>query len=509
MQARIDEILNTETEIVHSDVYIPGETYTGTAYYISNDGNDENDGLTPETAWQTFFKASYELSQPEETRKIQPGDAVFFRRGDTFRATNAPLYISIDGVTISAYGEGDKPIITASSENGSGAEKWKLIYEDATGKRIWQYYRDMNDIARLVMNDGEIITTRIYEYYDENGYISCEDTYWWMQGDMGLTLFDTLLPLEESMTENYTIISRPKRIKETPDYQNYSAPTVGPLYLRCDQGNPGELFESIEFTEYTAHELAVLAADDIVFDNISFRCAGHFYMISNGEWYEYENRLIQNCEFAYGGCTVNKYFDNGGGSYYTVPIGDGIYRVIKNTTIRNNYFHDAMSTTATYERGGDIKSGGYYHVLDNVMVNTMGIRLDSTDVGLKYLDSVIIRGNHIWNTGHLDNGKFAYSEGSVVLFPNNYGECIIEDNLLYGTENGYESNALLNVWYYTEDGDAVPVIRNNTYVQYTERCLGYFSMFWDERSVYMNDTELLTKAAEMIGDTTSEFYVIE
>ena len=53
------------------------------------------------------------------------------------------------------------------------------------------------------------------------------------------------------------------------------------------------------------------------------------------------------------------------------------------------------------------------------------------------------------------------------------------------------------------------MIRNNTYVQYTERCLGYFSMFWDERSVYMNDTELLTKAAEMIGDTTSEFYVIE
>jgi len=510
LQTRIDEILNTETKIVHSDTYIPGETYTGKAYYVSNDGDDENDGLTPETAWQSFFKVSYELSQPEETRIIQPGDAVFFRRGDTFRSFDNRLGISIEGITISAYGEGDKPIITGSSENGSGAEKWKLIYEDETGKKIWQYYRDMHDIARIVMNDGEVITSRVYEYYDESyGYISCEDTYWWMQSDMGLTLFDTLLPLEETMTENHTIVSRPVRIKETPDYQNYSAPTFGPLYLRCDEGNPGELFESIEFTEYTAVELIVLGADDLVIDNISFRCAGHFYMISAGEWYDYENRLIQNCEFAYGGCTVNKYMDNGGGSYYTVPIGDGIYRVIKNTIIRNNYFHDAMSTTATYERGGDKKAGGYFHVLDNVMVNTMGVRLDSTDEGLRYLDSVIIRGNQIWNNGHFDNGRFAYSEGAIALFPNNYGECIIEDNLLYCTENGYESNALLNVWYYTEDGDTVPQIRNNTYVQYADRKFGYFSMYWDDRDVYMNDPNLLTKAAEMIGDTTSEFYVIK
>ena len=31
LQKRIDEILATETEIVRSDVFIPGETYTGTA----------------------------------------------------------------------------------------------------------------------------------------------------------------------------------------------------------------------------------------------------------------------------------------------------------------------------------------------------------------------------------------------------------------------------------------------------------------------------------------------
>jgi len=60
LKARIEEILNSETEIVHSDAYIPGDTFTGSAYYVSIDGDDNNDGLTPETAWATLGKVGYE-----------------------------------------------------------------------------------------------------------------------------------------------------------------------------------------------------------------------------------------------------------------------------------------------------------------------------------------------------------------------------------------------------------------------------------------------------------------
>jgi len=124
------------------------------------------------------------------------------------------------------------------------------------------------------------------------------------------------------------------------------------------------------------------------------------------------------------------------------------------------------------------------------------------------LDAVIIRGNQIWNTGHMDNSKFTYSEGSIVLWPNHYGECIIENNVLYATENGYESNGLLNIWFYEAEGNTVPQVRNNTYVQHADRKFGYFSMCEDQ-DFYMNDPVLLTKTAETIGDTTSEFYIIE
>ncbi|MBQ2782022.1 MAG: hypothetical protein IJE94_02355 [Oscillospiraceae bacterium] len=522
LQADIDAILNTETKIVHSDTYIAGETYTGTAYYVSNDGNDNNDGLSPETAWKTLKKVAEVNGFWGDAPLLKAGDAVFFRRGDVFRmkeigwdpylADEAALHLKVDGVIYSAYGEGEKPIITESTENGSGAEKWNLVYEDDTGKKIWQYYRDMRDVSRLVLNDGEVLTPRVYEYYNENGYTSCEATGWWQHEAEGVTLLDTLLPLEDSMTENLTIISRPVRLEPESHWINGE---VGPLYLRCDKGNPGELYQSIEFTEYQLNGIIQLRASDVVFDNISFRCNGSAYMKSgweSGDWKEIKNTVIQNCEFAYGGCTVTFYREREDGALVVEVQGDGIYNIVRNTTIRNNYFHDGATSSVTYEGDNfDDKdaANGYFRYLDNVSVNTNGIRLDSTADALKYLDSVKVCGNQVWNTGRMDSGKYGYSEGSLVLMPNNYGECIVSDNVFYGTENGHAMNALLDIFLYDfEDaGYTRPQFGNNTYVQYAGRNFGDFLMQGGETWA-MDDPQLLGKAANLLGDTTSQFYII-
>ena len=525
LQADIDAILNTETEIVHADTYIAGETYTGTAYYVSNDGNDDNDGLSPETAWKTLKKVAEVNGFWGDAPLLKAGDAVFFRRGDVFRmkeigwdpylADEAALHLKVDGVTYSAYGEGEKPIITESTENGSGAEKWNLVYEDDTGKKIWQYYRDMRDVSMIVLNDGEIFTTRIYEYYDENGYISCEATGWHMHEDEGIegvTLDDGLHPLEVSLVEDLTIISRPARLEPEVNWVNGE---VGPLYLRCDQGNPGELYHSIEFTEYQLSGIVQLRANTVVFDNISFRCNGSAYMKCSGEsgaWKEIENTVIQNCEFAYGGGSVTHYWEAESGATFVGAQGDGIYNIVRNTLIQNNYFHDSMLPVVTYE-GDDFEDkdtvDGYYHFQDNICVNTMGIRLDSSADALKHLDSVKVCGNQVWNTGRMDNGKYVYSEGSLVMMPNNYGECIVSDNVFYGTENGHAMNALLDIFLYDfEDaGYTRPQFGNNTYVQYAGRNFGDFLMQGGETWA-MDDPQLLGKAANLLGDTTSQFYII-
>ena len=164
------------------------------------------------------------------------------------------------------------------------------------------------------------------------------------------------------------------------------------------------------------------------------KCSGEF-----GAWKEIENTVIQNCEFAYGGGSVTHYWEAESGATFVGAQGDGIYNIVRNTLIQNNYFHDSMLPVVTYE-GDDFEDkdtvDGYYHFQDNICVNTMGIRLDSSADALKHLDSVKVCGNQVWNTGRMDNGKYVYSEGSLVMMPNNYGECIVSDNVFYGTEMG-------------------------------------------------------------------------
>ena len=81
------EILGAKDELV----------IKGTTYYVANDGNDANDGLTPETAWKTLAKVT--------EAELAEGDGVRFKRGDLFRGA----FKTKPGVTYCAYGEGDKP----------------------------------------------------------------------------------------------------------------------------------------------------------------------------------------------------------------------------------------------------------------------------------------------------------------------------------------------------------------------------------------------------------------
>lgn len=133
---RREAIVNTSTEIVWSETFTPGQTYTGAAYYVSNKGSDGNDGLSPETAWATLDRVNQ--------APLQYGDAVFFERGSVWRNTTVETK---EGVTYSAYGEGVKPRICASPENGGDPDLWSLWWEGENGEKIWLYHRDMPDCA--------------------------------------------------------------------------------------------------------------------------------------------------------------------------------------------------------------------------------------------------------------------------------------------------------------------------------------------------------------------------
>ncbi|MCA9888098.1 MAG: putative Ig domain-containing protein [Anaerolineae bacterium] len=79
---------------------------TGRTFYVDSvNGNDSNDGLTPQTAWRRSVRAA----NPE----LRPGDTVLFRRGRVFN--DYQMTITASGtasarITFGAYGDGAPPI---------------------------------------------------------------------------------------------------------------------------------------------------------------------------------------------------------------------------------------------------------------------------------------------------------------------------------------------------------------------------------------------------------------
>ena len=96
----------------------------GTTYYVSADGDDNNDGKTPASAWKSIERVS--------RAELLEGDGVLFRRGDTFRG----WLIASPGVTYAAYGEGKKPEFYASPRNAAEKDDWVQTKEN---KNVYKY----------------------------------------------------------------------------------------------------------------------------------------------------------------------------------------------------------------------------------------------------------------------------------------------------------------------------------------------------------------------------------
>lgn len=156
---RRDAILNSKTEV----------ECKGTAYYVSESGNDDNDGKSPETPWKTIAR----VQQAGEDDTLQDGDVVYFKRGEEF-----PGYFRLAGkqVTYSAYGTGAKPKITGASnvDFAKDASRWTL-YSNEGCKKIWLYRDSTQYVSNLFFNDGEAHGIKVAAAYQDGKYYSLSD----------------------------------------------------------------------------------------------------------------------------------------------------------------------------------------------------------------------------------------------------------------------------------------------------------------------------------------------
>lgn len=87
----------------------------GVSYYVANSGSDNNDGRSPDKAFQTIDKLS--------TIDFMPGDHIYFKKGDRFKGAFKPKGSGVEGypIVVASYGEegGERPILEPSDKNWS------------------------------------------------------------------------------------------------------------------------------------------------------------------------------------------------------------------------------------------------------------------------------------------------------------------------------------------------------------------------------------------------------
>lgn len=318
--ARRTDILNSNSSV----------TVTGTKYYVSNNGNDYNKGTSPETAWATLDKVN--------KTSLMPGDGVYFERGGIWRGTLS----SKSKITFSAYGTGEKPKFYGSPENGASPEKWSLM---PGTKNIWVFYKDMLECGTIVFNDGDSWANKTWAYWDGNRY-------------MALPSFTTAFDVKK--LENHYFFND-VNLKGWSDYVNgdlmmYDCDRTGPLYLRCDEGNPGKVYSSIEFSANTGRVSLVKVGKGSVVDNLCVMYNGNVGIEME------DGATLQNCEIGWVGGAVWAYRSISNSSNvpnqdnywtYIVGAGDGIMLSSPNSKVMNNLVHDCYQSPYTIESGWD------------------------------------------------------------------------------------------------------------------------------------------------------------
>ncbi len=414
-EKRIFEIRNTETNVC----------INGTSYYVSGTGNDENDGKTPETAWKTIARVS-------NADELKPGDGVFFKRGELFRGH----LIAREGITYSAYGNGDKPRIYGWDKNSASPALWVKTDQP----HVWAY------AEKCELDIGVIV-------FDEKDF--CRKIY---QSNF----------LEDGSQQDYRTKAPFKDYHDlTEDKSFWHDNETKTLYLRYEKGNPAIFAGDIEMTKREP-VISVSGKPDVTIDNL---CIGFGnFGIASGT---VKNLTVQNCEIKWiGGCIQSRW--DGTERAYHIPYGNGIeiYGGATNFTVDNNYIWQNYDAAATNQlsRGNHKTSNKCVRYTNNVIENCVySVEIFFGDYTgeeeyTRRNDDTLIENNIMWKAGgfghvaRIDPGCTSFIRcGTIVSETTDF---IVRNNIFDRSRN----RIVLTVTR-ENDGGSMAKYYDNIYVQ--------------------------------------------
>ncbi len=389
---RITEILNSPNLSIPDGADV---------YYVSNGGNDKNDGKSPATAWQTLEKVN--------NARLKQGSYVCFERGGLWRGQLDPH----TGVTYTAYGIGAKPKLYRSPIDAADPSLWtETNYEN-----IWMIQLDKNDVGTLVFNEGEAhaIKCIIRTEGDGSTYNNTTGSAWHGYQSLNLDLHFW------------------------HDYRD-----SGKLYLYSAKGNPGARFSSINLNT-KGHAIDIRdGVSNVVIDNFCIKYTGS-HGIGAGT---ITNLTVTNCEFAWIGGSIQS--EGIYGRNYATRFGNAvqIWGGCDGFTVTDNYIYqiyDAAITQQYTEREGREMSQSNVNYSRNVIEYCnysieywLDYPRDTDDyIGKGKIDNFLISDNYMWyaGKGFCEQRPDKQSAAHIKSWAGGHAadHFLIRGNLMYGT----------------------------------------------------------------------------
>lgn len=294
---------------------------TGTAYYISAiNGNDANDGTSPDSAFQHCKML--------ESVNLVAGDTVLFECGSIFRETMMEI---VNGVSYSSYGQGNKPKFYGSID-ASNIDDW-----DDLGDGVYRYKRYIEwhrDIGNIVFDGGRAWGIKIQKCTDNDVTLRLCDV------DNGLETF------AEIPSVPFTCGAQLPHINLA-----FTHGEDGYIYLYSENGHPAKVFSSIELSQHTKIFNSQYT-ENVTFSNLHFLNIGCFAIRTAG----CKNMQVYNCVFEFIGGAILFGVEFPWRNYRT-RYGNAIenWGGCDGVTVKNCYF-DQMYDTGVTTQSNDLNA---------------------------------------------------------------------------------------------------------------------------------------------------------
>lgn len=350
-------------------------------------------------------------------------------------------------------------MIFGYSHNVGDPKYWRETDEAC----VWELVRTFGgDIGNIVFN-GETMAFKLNIDYNDDGTMKVHET-----GRQFSSYHD--------ITDNMTF---------------WHDPHDGRLYLRFDEGNPGEICNDIEIAPYCfTSEICIKNTNDVVIDNIIFKYAGS-HAIAGGNAV---NLTVRRCEF---------YFIGGSIQYPekldSARFGNGveIFGNCDGYLIEDCYFDSIYDAAVTFQwtQVNDIDT---VNVMKNITFRNNV--MERCNYSIEYFQNVGDEGTYIGNITLEGNMCWYAGEGLCTQRPDPHSETHIKSWWGHPNDlNGY-FNVKNNVFAYSDaylvqinakDPNDVPELDGNVYIKTAEQpvlsWLGELKITVDEAFASCND----------------------